>query len=134
MVQVAEVPVQPPLHPPKLKVVAGEAVSVTEVPAVKLAKHVVGQLRPAGLLVTVPVPPVLVTVIWKSPGGGGGFVGPPPAPFTRPLQPPKNSAADAIRTPDSNLVVKDMDLVFSPLDAKPWMNREKSRLDAPEYA
>jgi len=48
-------------------------VSVTEVPDVKLAVHVVGQLIPAGLLVTVPVP-VIATVRLKSLGGGGGVV------------------------------------------------------------
>jgi hypothetical protein len=48
-------------------------VSVTEVPDVKLAVHVVGQLIPAGLLVTVPVP-VVVTVKVKFCGGGGGVV------------------------------------------------------------
>jgi hypothetical protein len=48
-------------------------VSVTDVPDVKLAVQVVGQLIPAGLLVTVPVP-VIATVNWKFFGGGGGGV------------------------------------------------------------
>src|SRR5580698_8752337 len=50
-----------PLHPPpdqpaKVEPVAGFSVSVTCVPALKLALQVVGQLIPAGLLDTVPVP------------------------------------------------------------------------------
>jgi hypothetical protein len=56
------VPVQdPPLHPVKNCPDPGVAVSVTAVFGAKLAEHVVGQLIPAGLLVTVPVP-VSVTV------------------------------------------------------------------------
>lgn len=51
------VPVQPaPLQPPKKEFVAGDAVTVTSVLGAKLAEHVVGQLIPAGLLVTDPVP------------------------------------------------------------------------------
>ena len=49
------------------------AVSVTDTPDVKLAVQVVGQLIPAGLLVTVPVP-AIVTVRLKFLGGGGGLV------------------------------------------------------------
>ena len=49
------------------------AVSVTEVPDVKLAVQEVGQLIPAGLLVTVPVPEI-VTVKLKFFGGGGEVV------------------------------------------------------------
>ena len=58
------VPVQPsPLQPANVDPVAGAAVSTTTCPLVKLAEHVVPQLIPAGLLVTVPVPvPSLVTV------------------------------------------------------------------------
>jgi hypothetical protein len=48
-------------------------VSVTEVPELKLAVHVVGQLIPEGLLVTVPAP-VIVTVRLKFLGGGGGVL------------------------------------------------------------
>jgi hypothetical protein len=44
----------PPLHPAKKKPVPAVAVSVTCVPWVKVAEHVVGQLIPAGLLVIVP--------------------------------------------------------------------------------
>jgi hypothetical protein len=52
------VPVQPaaPLHPANVDPVAAAAVSTTTWPLVKLAEHVVPQLIPAGLLVTVPVP------------------------------------------------------------------------------
>lgn len=57
------VPVQPPDHPAKLEPVAGVAVRVTAVPALKLAEHVVPQLMPLGLLVTVPLPvPARVTL------------------------------------------------------------------------
>ena len=49
--------------------------SVTAVPEVKLAVHVVGQLIPAGLLVTMPVP-VTAIVSWEVFGGGGGGVVP----------------------------------------------------------
>ena len=47
-VQVGDVPEQPPDHPVKVEPVAGLAVKVTTVPALKLV--------PVGLLVTVPVP------------------------------------------------------------------------------
>lgn len=51
------VPVQlPPLHPAKNSPDAAAAVSVTCVFGAKPAVHVVGQLIPAGLLVTVPDP------------------------------------------------------------------------------
>jgi hypothetical protein len=57
------VPVQAPDHPVNVEPVAGVAVSVTGAPLVKLALHVVPQLMPEGLLVTVPVPvPALCTV------------------------------------------------------------------------
>ena len=58
------VPVQPaPDQPIKFDPSAGNAVSTTTAPLVKLAEHVVPQLIPAGLLVTVPVPvPALLTV------------------------------------------------------------------------
>jgi hypothetical protein len=54
-------PVQAPLHPAKPLPAIGTAVRVTLARLRKLALHVVPQLIPAGLLVTVPVPvPVLV--------------------------------------------------------------------------
>jgi hypothetical protein len=49
-------PLQAPLQPMKLMPWVGVAVSVTGVPLVKLALHVDGQLIPAGLLTTVPLP------------------------------------------------------------------------------
>jgi hypothetical protein len=56
------VPVQAPLQPAKVEPDAAVAVSVTEVPLEKLAVQVPGQLIPAGLLVTVPLPvPAVVT-------------------------------------------------------------------------
>ena len=56
MVQAA-VPVQPPpVHAMKAKLLAAFGVRVTFVPAGKVAEHVVGQLIPAGLLLTVPEP------------------------------------------------------------------------------
>jgi hypothetical protein len=57
------VPVHAPLQPAKVLFVPGISLSVTWVFCRKLAEHVVGQLIPAGLLVTVPVPvPASVTV------------------------------------------------------------------------
>lgn len=57
------VPLQPPDQPANVEPVLGAAVRVTGVPLAKLAVHVVPQLIPVGLLVTVPVPvPALCTV------------------------------------------------------------------------
>jgi hypothetical protein len=61
-VQVA-FPEHAPVHPLKVAPPVGVAVSTTLVPEVKDAVHVVPQLMPAGLLVTVPFPfPESVTV------------------------------------------------------------------------
>ena len=49
-------PLHAPLKPEKLDPEVGVAVRVTEVPLLKLALQAVGQLIPAGLLVTVPEP------------------------------------------------------------------------------
>src|SRR5690349_15681432 len=66
------VPVHAPVHPVKVEPLLGFAVSITDVPTVKLAVHVCPQLMPAGALVTVPVPvPELVTVSCTVAGGGG---------------------------------------------------------------
>jgi hypothetical protein len=57
-----DVPLQAPDHPAKLEPVDGVAVSVTAVPLLNPALHVVPQLIPEGLLVTTPVPvPAKVT-------------------------------------------------------------------------
>ncbi len=59
----AAVPEQGPVQPPKLEPLAAAAESVTEVFDGKDDEHWVGQLMPAGVLVTVPVPaPETVTV------------------------------------------------------------------------
>jgi hypothetical protein len=56
-------PVHAPDQPVKVLLAVGTSLSVTWVFCAKLAKHVVGQLIPAGVLVTVPVPfPASVTV------------------------------------------------------------------------
>jgi hypothetical protein len=50
-------PLQAPLQPTNVEPALGVAVNITPVPAEKFAAHlVVGQLMPAGLLVTVPPP------------------------------------------------------------------------------
>src|SRR5206468_870570 len=46
----------PPLQPAKVEPAAGAAVSVTAVPLVNEAEHVVPQAIPAGALVTLPAP------------------------------------------------------------------------------
>jgi hypothetical protein len=56
-------PVHAPDQPVKLLLAAGVSLSVTWVFCGKLAEQVVGQLIPAGVLVTVPVPaPAMATV------------------------------------------------------------------------
>ena len=58
----APVPEQAPDHPVKVDPAAGVSVRLTEVPLLKFALQVPGQLMPAGLLVTVPAPdPVTLT-------------------------------------------------------------------------
>ena len=58
--------VQAPLQPANAEFMEGIAVSVTMVPPAKFAMQVVGQLIPAGMLVTVPLPvPVSATVRGK---------------------------------------------------------------------
>ena len=65
-------PEHAPVHPANVELAPGLAVSVTDVPVVKLALHVGPQLIPAGALVTVPVPvPDSVTVSCTVAGGGG---------------------------------------------------------------
>jgi hypothetical protein len=58
-----DVPLHAPDHPVNVEPVEGVALSVTAVPLLNGALHVVPQLIPAGLLVTTPVPvPARVTV------------------------------------------------------------------------
>jgi hypothetical protein len=58
-----DVPLHPPDHPPNVTLDPGAAVSVTTVPAEKLATQVVPQLMPEGLLVMLPEPvPEVATV------------------------------------------------------------------------
>ena len=59
------VPVQPaPLQPANVEPSAATAVSVTAVPLAKFAEQVVGQIIPAGALITVPAPvPASLTVM-----------------------------------------------------------------------
>lgn len=52
-------PEQTPLQPPKVNPAAGVAVRVTETPLLKFALQMLGQLIPAGVLVTEPVPTTL---------------------------------------------------------------------------
>jgi len=60
-----DVPLQAPVQPANVDPDAAVAVRVTCVPLGKFALQVLGQLMPAGLLVTVPVPePVVVTASW----------------------------------------------------------------------
>jgi hypothetical protein len=49
-------PEQTPVQPPKVKPAAGVAVRLTKTPLLKFALHVLGQVIPAGALVTEPVP------------------------------------------------------------------------------
>ena len=57
------VPEQAPLHPANVEPADGLAVKLTVEPLAKLALHVPGQLMPAGVLETVPVPvPARLTV------------------------------------------------------------------------
>lgn len=75
------VPVHAPLQPPNVEPTPAVCARVTSVPLAKLAAHVPGQVTPAGVLVTVPLPdPAFVTVRVKfvGGGGGGGVVLPPP--------------------------------------------------------
>src|SRR5271166_6299517 len=57
IVQEAPVPVHAPPQPENPEPPPAFAVSVTWVPLLKVAEQVVGQLTPAGVLVTVPLAP-----------------------------------------------------------------------------
>jgi|SRR5690242_1384315 hypothetical protein len=58
-------PLQAPLKPEKLNPAAGAALRLTAVPGGKLAAQLEGQLIPAGVLVTVPLPES-ATVNWAA--------------------------------------------------------------------
>src|SRR5690242_4603598 len=73
------IPVHAPPNPENENPEAAVAESVTVVPGLNAALQEVGQLIPAGLLVTVPLP-ATVTVNWAWEGGGGGELVPPPPP------------------------------------------------------
>ena len=85
----APVPLHAPLHPANVEPEAGAALKLTEAPLLKFALHIVPQLIPGGLLVTVPDPlPARVTVIEALEGLGAGEFpeeeeAPPPQPNTR---------------------------------------------------
>jgi hypothetical protein len=72
--QVPLEPEQAPLQALNVELPPGVSVSVTDVPELNDAEHVPGQLMPAGLLVTVPVPvPASVTVnVYDVVGGVSG--------------------------------------------------------------
>ena len=55
-----EIPLHAPLQPLKVEPLAGFAVSVTVLFVAKLAEQVLPQLMPAGLLVTVPEPDLVI--------------------------------------------------------------------------
>jgi hypothetical protein len=85
-------PEQAPLQPVKVLLAAGVSLSVTWVFCGKLAEQVVGQLIPAGVLVTVPAPaPAMVTVT--------GIVEPAGMGSTTPRQP----ASARVNAADSNV-------------------------------
>ena len=56
-------PVHDPVHPAKIELASGFAVSVTNVPVANFALHVEPQLIPDGLLVTLPPP---VPAFWTA--------------------------------------------------------------------
>ena len=56
------VPWQAPLHPWKVDPAGGVAVRVTTVPAGYLYRQSGPQVIPSGLLLTSPIPPLLLTV------------------------------------------------------------------------
>jgi len=59
----APAPLQAPDQPANVELAFGVAVNVIAVPAAKLALHVVPQLMPAGVLLTVPAPVPAATTL-----------------------------------------------------------------------
>ncbi|MGC2248120.1 MAG: hypothetical protein WA609_16055 [Terriglobales bacterium] len=69
IVQVVELPVHAPPHPPKLAKVdgdPGDSVSTTWVPLSKFAEQVPGQVMPAGALEMVPVAGLVAVTVTVS--------------------------------------------------------------------
>ena len=91
------VPVQLPPQPPNVYPLPAVSVRVTCVPCGKLAEHVAGQVIPAGLLATVPVPVGVIATLMPSPAVKVGVTLSAAAmvtvqelvPEQAPLQPPK---------------------------------------------
>jgi phage tail protein X len=99
------VPEQAPLQPAKVDPAAAVAVKVTIVPLVKLALQVLGQVMPAGLLLTLPLPvPASVTVSANVTALNVAVTAlaavmvtlQVPVPEQAPLQPAKVDPADAV--------------------------------------
>jgi len=68
--QVTDVPPQAPLHSLKVAPPPADAVSVRELPFVKLATHVAGHPIPAGALVTAPGADPLTDTVSENVGAG----------------------------------------------------------------
>jgi hypothetical protein len=90
MLQVA-FPMHAPLQPEKTSLAAGVSLSVTWLFCGKVAVHVVGQLIPAGLLVTVPVPAPAMVTVSGTPGA------------TLPSTTPRQPASARVNRADSNV-------------------------------
>ena len=88
-VHVVVEPLQAPVHPLKIAVLAGVACKVTSVPAAYEALHVVAQVIPAGEDVTVPFIGVLTESEYVCGAGAGGLgvLLPPPQPDSRQMSP-----------------------------------------------
>jgi hypothetical protein len=69
-------PVQPPLQPPKIELLSGVAVKVTEVLGAKLAEHLSTQSMSPGEPVTLPVPVPFLLIV--SVLGGSFLLSPQP--------------------------------------------------------
>src|SRR5690242_13938654 len=94
------VPEQAPLQPTKVEPELAAAVSVTDWPLPKWAEHTLGQLMPAGLLLTVPLPvPARLTV--------SGKLGP--------LAMPIESTAKSVQTPPQLVRLNVMEVILGPV-------------------
>jgi len=137
IVRVQVVPEHAPPQPPKMKLAPGFAVNVTFAFLAKLAVHVVGQLIPAGVLVTVPEPAAGgVTVNWNAVAEGVvGEVEPLPAPqfvsarVEKPTKINRNNGKplmaallQAIKRSSSWMKSpKEWLVAFSPPEGRPWV-------------